>query len=342
MRENLLTIEQLSRSAEKVGEPIVPPRDSRLLRHEVHQLPEEQRMAQGGPYLCFLATAQQIPNVLYEIGRLRELTFRIAGEGTGLSIDLDEFDTRYLHLFLWDAKADAVAGAYRLGLTDMLVPRFGPQGLYTSTLFDYDPELFDRLDPALELGRSFVRPEYQKTYSALLLLWKGIGRFVVKNPRYARLFGAVSISRVYDELSRQLLVAFLRVNSYAPELARFVAAKNPLPTRPISSWMSKVACLVGQDLKEVTSLLSYIEEGQREIPILLRQYLKLGGKLLGFNQDPLFGDVWDGLILVDLTQTNPRVLERYLGKQGARDFLAYQHLPLPRPIALGFGEVLRS
>lgn len=342
MQQNLSTVERSLHSEAEVSDPVAPPRDPRLLRQEVRRLPEEQRMAQGGAYLCLLATAQQIPNVLYEIGRLRELTFRAAGEGTGLSLDLDEFDTRYLHLFLWDVNEDAVVGAYRLGPTDALVPRFGPQGLYTSTLFDYDPELFDRLNPALELGRSFVRPECQKTYSALLLLRKGIGRFVVKNPRYTRLFGAVSISRVYDELSRQLLVAFLRVNSYLPELARFVTAKNPLPTRPISSWASEVASLVGQDFAEVTSLLSYIEEGQREIPILLRQYLKLGGKLLGFNQDPLFSDVWDGLILVDLTQTDLQRLERYLGKQGMGDFLAYQHLPLLRQPSLNLGEIFRN
>lgn len=342
MQQNLSTVERSLHSEAEVSDPVAPPRDPRLLRQEVRRLPEAQRMAQGGTYTCYLATAHQIPNVLYEIGRLRELTFRAAGEGTGLSIDLDEFDTRYLHLFLWDVNEDAVVGAYRLGPTDTLVPRFGPQGLYTSTLFDYDPELFDRLDPALELGRSFVRPEYQKTYSALLLLWKGIGRFVVKNPRYARLFGAVSISRVYDELSRQSLVAFLHANSYVPELARFVTAKNPLPTRPINSWMSKVASLIGKDPEEVTVLLSYIEEGQRGIPILLRQYLKLGGKLLGFNQDPLFSGVWDGLILVDLTQTDPRMLERYLGKQGVGDFLAYQHRHLLRQTPLGVGEILRS
>jgi putative hemolysin len=338
MQQDLLTVEQPLLSQAEAGDPLALPRDPRLLRQEVQQLPEEQRMAQGGAFTCYLAAAQQIPNVLYEIGRLRELTFRAAGEGAGLSLDLDEFDTRYLHLFLWDAEETVVVGAYRLGPTDRLVPRFGPQGIYTSTLFDYNPELFDHLDPALELGRSFVRPEYQKTYSALLFLWKGIGRFVVKNPRYARLFGAVSISRVYDELSRQLLVAFLRTNSYLPELARFVTAKNPLPTRPINSWVSKVANLIGKDLEEIAALLLYIEGGQRGIPILLRQYLKLGGKLLGFNQDPLFSGVWDGLILVDLTQTNPRVLERYLGEQGMRDFLAHQRLPLLRQTPLGFGE----
>ena len=140
MQQHLSMVERSLQSVAAMGEPIVPPRGPWLLRQEVHELPEEQRMAQGGAYTCFLATAQQIPNVLYEIGRLRELTFRTAGEGTGRSIDLDEFDTRYLHLFLWDMKEDAVVGAYRLGPTDTLVPRFGPQGLYTSTLFDYDPE----------------------------------------------------------------------------------------------------------------------------------------------------------------------------------------------------------
>jgi len=320
--------------------PVVPPAAAALLTEEVNGLPAEQILVRSGAYLSCLATAEQIPHVLYEIGRLRELTFRAVGEGTGTEIDLDWFDAHYLHWFLWNAKENEVVGAYRLGPTDVVFPEYGMEGLYTSTLFTYRMELFARIHPVLELGRSFVRPEYQKTYSALLLLWKGIGQFVVNNPRYKILFGAVSISNTYDELSRQLLVSFLRVNRYLPELARFVRGKNPLQLRPLRSWGVKATNLVGKNLAEMAALISHIEAEQRGIPILLRQYLKLGGKLLGFNQDPHFGDVVDGLIVVDLTQTDPRVLERYMGKQGVTTFLAHQQPLLARQVPRGTGNVL--
>jgi hypothetical protein len=163
-----------TRFAPKVGgdalEPVVPPHASELLAKEVRRLPAEQIVVRGGAYVGFLAAARQIPHVLYEIGRLRELSFRAVGEGTGAMIDLDRFDSHYLHLFLWNTGRDEVVGAYRLGQTDAILPRFGTDGLYTGTLFTYEKGLLDYLTPALELGRSFVRAEYQKTYSALFLL----------------------------------------------------------------------------------------------------------------------------------------------------------------------------
>ena len=127
---------------------------------------------------CTRPPPEQIPNALREIGRLREITFRQAGEGTGRSIDLDRFDRDYQHLFLWNTDSNEIAGAYRLAGTDVI------PDLYTSTLFRFREGLLTSMSPALELGRSFVRIEYQKSFSALLLLWKGIGRYVARNPRY--------------------------------------------------------------------------------------------------------------------------------------------------------------
>jgi putative hemolysin len=295
------------------------------LAAEVGQLPAEQALVHSGPYLCLLAPAGQIPLLLYEVGRLRELTFRAAGEGTGYAIDLDWFDLSYLHLVLWNQDAREVVGAYRLGQTDVLLPRFGQQGLYTSTLFTYETELLEYLTPALELGRSFVRPEYQKAYPALFLLWRGIAQFVVRHPRYKRLFGAVSMSNEYDELSRQLLVSFLQFNKSSPDLARLVRAKTPPPVRPAAGRGPGGHWLQGKEIGDVAALISEIEAGQKGVPILLKQYLRLGGKVLGFNRDVRFGDVIDGLVLVDLTQTGQKVLARYMGRQGAASFLAYHH-----------------
>lgn len=310
-------------SKEQVLEPLVAPREVSLLLREVEKLPSEQKLVESGEFIVYSARARQIPNVLYEIGRLREYSFRKAREGTGKKIDLDRFDNYYLHLFVWNSKKSEIVGAYRIGETDRILRRFGKRGLYTSTLFAYRRSLLEQFEPALELGRSFVRPEYQKNYSPLLLLWRGIGQFVVRNPRYKTLFGPVSINSEYESLSRQLIVQFLKANNYLPELAKFIKAKNPMRPTPIKGWDPKTTSRVVRDLEEISSLVAEIEADKRAVPILLRQYIKLGGKLLGFNVDPNFGDVLDGLILIDLTQTEMKLLERYLGKEGAQAFREY-------------------
>jgi len=304
-------------------EPVVPPVAPELLAAEVARLPADRMMAEQGPLRAYLARAPQIPNVLREIGRLREVSFREVGEGTGNAIDLDRFDSYYLHLFLWNGEKKEVVGAYRLGLVDRILHRYGKQGLYTSTLFEFNTKLLRRICPALELGRSFVRPEYQRSYSPLMLLWKGIGAFVVARPQYKILFGPVSINDRYNPASRQLIAAFLRQNNDLPHLSRLVRARNPLRVRRVRGWNHKAPNIGIKEIEDIAALVSDIEPDEKGIPILLKQYLKLSGNLLGFNIDPSFGDVLDGLILVDLTHTDPRILRRYLGKEGSESFLAY-------------------
>ena len=164
-----------------------------LLEEEVRKLPRDQILIETGDYTVFHARAHHIPNLLYEIGRLREITFRKNGEGTGKAVDLDRFDLYYTHLFVWNNKEREVVGAYRLGLVDLILDRFGQEGLYSSTLFNYKDSFLQRIASGIELGRSFVRSEYQKLYLPLLLLWKGIARFTVRNPSYTTLFGLVSV-----------------------------------------------------------------------------------------------------------------------------------------------------
>lgn len=171
------------------GLPAVP-----TIESEIDALPPACRLLEEGAFQVFCSRSHAIPSALQEIGRLRAETYRDAGEGTGADVDLDPFDDAYLHLFVWDRRLKRIVGAYRLGETDRIVAERGVAGLYTRTLFRYDERLLSRLPPALELGRSFVRKEYQKSYSALLLLWKGIGRFIARHPRYRILFGPVSVS----------------------------------------------------------------------------------------------------------------------------------------------------
>ena len=199
----------------------------------------------------------------------------------------------------------------------------GVRGLDTSTLFRYKPGFFRRLGPALELGRSFIRLEYQRSYAPLLLLWKGIGRFIVDNPQYKTLFGPVSISDEYQTLSRQLMVSYLKMNRYQNDLAGFVKARRPHQPKPLKGWDIDAAVrLLKEDIDDISELISSVETDRKGVPVLLKQYLKLGGQIIGFNVDPAFGNTLDGLIVVDLTQTGPQMLERYLGRDGARQFMA--------------------
>lgn len=303
--------------------PIVAQEAPELIRAEVEALPRELVLAETKAYLVFAARAEQIPHVLREIGRLREITFREVGEGTGKEIDLDRFDSYYVHLFLWHKQERELVGAYRLGKSDEILREHGKKGFYTSTLFKYGKKLLQRIGPALELGRSFVRPEYQKQHAPLMLLWKGIGAFVVRNPRYKVLFGPVSISNEYNSTSRRLIVSFLRQNKYVPKLARLVKPQSPLRRRRLHGLDRKALRTLGSDVDGISSLVSDIEADRKGLPILLRHYLRLDGKMLGFNVDAEFGDVVDGLVIVDLTETDRRILERYLGKDETEGFLTY-------------------
>ena len=300
--------------------PVAPPEPVEEVAREVRSLAPHRQVASGTVFDVFAAPAAEIPTALREIGRLREWTFRAAGEGTGSARDLDRFDDSYLHLFLWHRDRRQIAGAYRVGATDRVAGSRDPRGLYTRTLFRYGPALLREIGPALELGRSFVRPEYQRDPAALLMLWKGIGQLVVREPRYRRLFGPVSISADYRSLSRELLARFLTTSGLRSPLARLVRPRKPM--RGDTEAASLVRTRVVSGLDELEAMVAEIESGRR-LPVLVRQYLKLNGRLLGFSVDPAFGNVLDGLMLVDLLDVPSTALDRYLGREGAAAFRAY-------------------
>jgi putative hemolysin len=283
---------------------------------EIALLPDESRLAESGAFQVFCAEARQIPSALREIGRLREVTYRAVGEGTGRELDLDAFDDDYLHLLSWDRERRQIVGGYRIGQTDRIIATHGLEGLYTRTLFRYDERLIARVSPALELGRSFVRAEYQKNYNALLLLWKGIGQFVARHPQYRVLFGPVSISSRYSDTSHRLLMAFLQQNHRNADLSDLVEAVNPLEVKPALT-------TIPGSIEEADRLVAEAENDGKGAPILLRQYLKLNAQLLGFNLDPKFGDALDALMMVDLTAVDAAILNRYLGREGATRFLSW-------------------
>jgi putative hemolysin len=304
--------------------PVAPAESAAALAAEIEALPDRAQLLTSGPYVVYCASAHAMPSVMRELGRLRELTFRLAGEGTGRARDLDRFDRDYQHLFVWHAPSRAIVGAYRLGLTDRLGASDNPHVLYSRTLFRYGGRLVDELGPAIELGRSFVRPEYQRESNALLLLWRGIGAFVAREPRYRYLFGAVSMSADYQSLTRQLVARFLSTGAFVSELAGLVRPRRPLPLGRDAAHL--VRSQVVTSLDDVERLVHELEGG-RGLPVLLRQYLKLNARLLGFSVDPAFANVLDGLVLVDLLTVKPALLQRFLGRDAAATIRSFHITP---------------
>ena len=301
--------------------PVTAQIAKQLLMDEVMRLDDSCCLLQSGEYQVFIAEAEKIPQLLHEIGRLRELTFRATGEGTGREIDLDLYDNYYLHLFIWNSDKQEVVGAYRLGLADHIVQRFGVKGLYSYSLFKYKSGLIRELNPAIELGRSFVRIEYQRSFSPLLLLWRGIARFVAKNPQYHKLFGPVSISSEYQRSSQQMMVDFLRMNNDLPKLSQQVKPRRAFRPSRYSQFNEEQLKEMG--LNDISTLIAEIEPDHKGVPILIKQYLKLGGQILQFSVDQQFSDVLDGLIMVDLLQSEPKVLAKYMGEERLQTFTAY-------------------
>ena len=299
-----------------IFEPIAEPADPQLIRGEVAQF--DAPFATQGSLEVYIGDAENIPSILHEIGRLREISFRAVGEGTGRSIDLDEFDKYYLHLFLWDKEQLCIAGAYRLGCTDIILEKYGTEGLLTSWFFKFEQPFIDYLNPGLELGRAFVAQSHQKSIFALSLLWKGIAGFVAQNPQYSKLFGTVSISDDYSALSQDLIVQFMRTNKKNEELSQYITPLTPyqckLPSdhKDISSQLTNVS--------EVSARITEAEPDGKSIPVLLKQYLKLNATLLEFNIDRSFNNALDALVLVDLRKAPPSTLMRYMGKEGFTAF----------------------
>lgn len=320
-KSKILSFPLVKKNIKKI-KTITTPESSDILLNEIKSLPEEQSLVQNDDFSVYWALCTQIPHILQEIGRLRELTFRATGEGTGNSIDLDRFDHTYIHIFVWNKRNQEIVGSYRVGRTDEILAREGKRGLYTYTLFKYRDSFLNNLGPALEMGRTFIREEYQKSYSALLLLWKGIGQYVIKNMKYRYLFGAVSISKAYQSYSKKLMVSFLEMSHGMPHFSKMIKPRTPFRIIYSRAGINRVLQW-GNDIEEVSSWISGIEKDDKGVPVLLRQYLKLGGKILCFNVDQDFSDVLDGLIFVDLLQSDEKTLSRYMGASGLKNFLEY-------------------
>ncbi|GIV44253.1 MAG: hemolysin [Bacteroidia bacterium] len=309
-------------------EPILQDIDNSLIIKDIENIQHARLLTyQNFEVYCF--EFHEAPMLMREIGRQREITFREVGEGSGKSIDLDIYDEHYLHLCIWDREKQKLVGAYRIGQADKILNEKGIAGLYTYSLFKMKKYLFKEINPALEMGRSFIVKEYQKTFAPLMLLWMGIGHFVAKNPQYKNLFGPVSISNDFNAVSKDLMVYFLKENNHLKDLEGFVKPRKKFQYLKSSQFYHSFSI---KDIKDVQELMNDIESSGAKVPVLLKQYLNLGGKIIAFNVDPDFNDVLDGLILVDLTQTKPDILIKYMGYEGYKHFMNYHNKVIPSEV----------
>ncbi len=303
------------------------PLQGKLLEQVLPMLEGNRVLASQDKFVVFRFYKSEAPDLMREIGRQREIAFRAVGEGSGSPIDIDRFDDDYLQLVLWDKEEARIAGGYRIGKIDKLLESRGRHGIYTHSLFRIRPKLWKEIGKALEMGRSYIVGEYQRNILPLMLLWMAIGEYVCRNPEYKILIGPVSITAEMNPFSRQLLVAFLEENEMHSELENLVKPLHKFRKEPeiTRDYLNTIAV---RDLADVQDMISGIEDSEHGVPILLKHYLKLGGKLLAFNIDPDFSDVLDGLIMVDLTQTEERILKKYMGGKGMESFLSRHRMTL--------------
>ncbi|MDP2338161.1 MAG: GNAT family N-acyltransferase [Bacteroidota bacterium] len=290
-------------------EPIAEPVPHEKIIQELHDLSPEFLLFRMKNYTVYCAPSKRMPNVLLEIGRLREATFRLVGEGTNRSIDLDEFDLYYNQMFIWDAETEMIAGAYRIGKGAEIMHKYGVRGFYIQSLFKIKDDLQDMLNQTMELGRSFVVKEYQKKPMPLFLLWKGILYFTLKNPEYRYLMGPVSVSDDYSTTSKEMIIKFIMAHHFDWKLAKSITPRNSYQFKTIDPNLNVIMQTMDNDINSLDKFIGDVDEMNSGLPVLLKKYIKLNAKIIGFNVDPKFNNCLDGLIALDLFDIPPNTIE---------------------------------
>ena len=301
-RPKILKNISLNIKIKKPPKKIITPVDRLLMRSEVKDLrAKDHRLLESKNYEVYLAPAANIPNILREIGRLREITFREIGEGTNRAIDLDKFDRYYHHMFLWDREAECLAGAYRMGLGRDVYEAYGINGFYLQDLFRFEPELHKMMSHSIELGRAFIIKEYQQKPMPLFLLWKGIVHTTLRFPNHKYLIGGVSISNRFSNFSKSLMIEFMKSHYYDPYLAQYVHPKKEFKVKLKDTDKDFVFDATEADLNKFDKIIDEIEPGALRLPVLLKKYIKQNARLIAFNVDPLFNDAIDGLMYIRIS-----------------------------------------
>lgn len=278
---------------------IAMPANHEQIVNEVNALRQTDcRLLQSKNYEVFFTEANHIPNILHELGRLREITFREVGEGTNQSLDLDQFDQYYHHMFLWDDDTKEIAGAYRMGLGAEIFPKYGIDGFYLQELFRFEPELYDMMSKSIEMGRAFITKEYQQKPMPLFLLWKGIVHTTLRYPEHKFLIGGVSISNQFSDFTKSLMIEFMKSHYYDPYIAQYVHPKKEFKVKLKDADKDFIFDEAEADLVKFDKLIDELEPGNLRLPVLIKKYIKQNAKVVAFNVDPLFNNAVDGLMYI--------------------------------------------
>lgn len=278
---------------------IAMPANHEQIVNEVNALRQTDcRLLQSKNYEVFFTEANHIPNILHELGRLREITFREVGEGTNQSLDLDQFDQYYHHMFLWDDDTKEIAGAYRMGLGSEIFPKYGIDGFYLQELFRFEPELYDMMSKSIEMGRAFITKEYQQKPMPLFLLWKGIVHTTLRYPEHKFLIGGVSISNQFSDFTKSLMIEFMKSHYYDPYIAQYVHPKKEFKVKLKDADKDFIFDEAEADLVKFDKLIDELEPGNLRLPVLIKKYIKQNAKVVAFNVDPLFNNAVDGLMYI--------------------------------------------
>jgi putative hemolysin len=278
---------------------IAMPANHEQIVNEVNALRQTDcRLLQSKNYEVFFTEANHIPNILHELGRLREITFREVGEGTNQSLDLDQFDQYYHHMFLWDDDTKEIAGAYRMGLGAEILPKYGIDGFYLQELFRFEPELYDMMSKSIEMGRAFITKEYQQKPMPLFLLWKGIVHTTLRYPEHKFLIGGVSISNQFSDFTKSLMIEFMKSHYYDPYIAQYVHPKKEFKVKLKDADKDFIFDEAEADLVKFDKLIDELEPGNLRLPVLIKKYIKQNAKVVAFNVDPLFNNAVDGLMYI--------------------------------------------
>ncbi|NPA43830.1 MAG: GNAT family N-acetyltransferase [Chlorobi bacterium] len=308
-------ISWFKRPQKRIIDPVPP----YLLAREIARLRARGSRLHGRHhYEVFLADSKDIPHILREISRLREVTFRQIGEGTGRSIDLDRYDRYYKHLFLWDNRTRKIAGAYRIGVGAEIYPRYGVKGFYLSSLFRFEPEARYLLRHGLELGRAFVVPEYQLKPFPLFLLWQGILLTVFRHPGHKYLVGGVSISDKFSDFSKALMIEFMKSHYYDPFLASYIRPRKEFKVKLKDADKDFIFEKTESDLNKLDKLIEELEPDYLRLPVLIKQYIRQNAKIIGFNVDPAFNHSVDALMYIRITDIPRKTLKPLLEEHEIR------------------------
>jgi hypothetical protein len=292
-------------------EKIIDPIENTLIDEELQAIYNTNCIGEQGNFRVYICKAKKIPNTILEIGRLREISFRQVGEGTNKSIDLDEYDLYYLHLFIYDVANKQVSGAYRIGDGGYIMKTTGRRGFYVNSLFKIKKEFSFLLEDSIELGRSFVRSEYQNQRLPLFLLWKGISYFLVSHSNIKYIIGPVSISNSYSKLSKSLIIEYVVKYHWDKFLAQFITPRIPFESNYNGLDYEVLIESTNNSIKSLEEIIEDIDPNHTKVPLLLKKYFAQNARILCFNNDPKFNDALDGFMLLDIRDLSKETLETF-------------------------------